>query len=167
MSQGCGRACCTGVCDLSDDYLLLHTVLEEHEVTIKKLALLTGLAASTLYRFASGGATIPSIVWRALFAETSDQRIIKLLTGEVPCVVAPLEFERLRLDAPTIEHLVQVRQQQLDCEKTILNILADGRIDEKDRAAVAKYQRDFPELIALLYQTQEAITREFRRAVTK
>ncbi len=150
--------------DVSDDHLLLQGVLEEHGVTVKQLALLTGLAASTLYRFGSGGATIPSIVWRALFAETRDQRIIKLLTGEVPCVVAPVEFEQLRLDRPTIEHLLQIRQQQLDCERDILNILADGRIDKKDRAAVEQYKKDFPAMIASLYQTHEAIVREYQRA---
>ena len=153
--------------EMSDDHLLLTDILEEHTITVRQLALSIGRAAQTVYRYCSGESTIPSVVWRVLYEQTGDIRILKLITGSTNCVVVPLPDSPIRLDKPTIQHLHGERLIQLSCEECVLNILTDGVIDHKDRVAVEKYNRAFPELIESLYQTHQAINREYEQSLKR
>ena len=147
------------ITDMSDDYMLLRDILEHSQtVNVKRLALETGLGESTLYRYWLGGATIPSIVWRTLWRLTGDHRILALITGGTPTVVVRLQNGEVKLDRATIGHLLETRQKQIDCERSVLEIIADGKIDANDREAIEKYKRDFPAMIESLYQTFVAIT---------
>jgi len=143
--------------NMSDDHLLMSELLEAHGITVKQLALGSGYAASHIYRFLAGHATIPMIIWRVLWEKTSDQRIIRLITGETTVEVIPLLEQVPKLDKATIRHLHNERRKQIECEGLVLDILADGVIDGHDRKRIAEYRRAFPELIQSLYQTYQAI----------
>ena len=147
------------ITDMSDDFLLLDTILDENQaITVKRLALETGLAASTLYRYRIGGATIPSIVWRALWRLTGDHRITGLITGATKTMVVKLLDGDVTLDRATVGHLLETRQRQINCERSVLEIIADGKIDKNDREVIERYKKDFPAMIESLYQTFLAIT---------
>ena len=148
--------------EVSDDHLLLTDILEERSITVKQLSLATGRGAATAYKYCAGEATIPSVIWRVLFSLTEDQRILRLITGERPCVAVALNAGPIRLDKPTIENLLTVRQHQLDSERCILEIIADGRVDEQDRKVIERYRRIFHETIGSAYQVYEAINRQFQ-----
>ena len=149
---------------MSDDHLLLTDILDEYDTTVRQLALAIGRAAPTVYRYCSGESTIPSIVWRVLYEKTGDIRILKLITGSTNCVVVPLPDSPLRLDRPTIEHLHAERLKQIDCERCILDIIADNIIDYKDRPTIEEYNLAFPRMIQSLYQTHQTINDEYTRS---
>ena len=80
--------------EVSDDHLLLTDVLDDHGITVKRLAMDSGRGASTVYKYCSGEATIPSVIWRVLYRLTKDPRVIKLVTGDVGCMVVPVPEDR-------------------------------------------------------------------------
>ena len=149
--------------EVSDDHILLSEILDEYEVTVKRLAMLTGRAASTIYKYASGDATIPSVIWRVLYKLTGDTRITELITGDVGVMVVKLLADGEIECAATIKRLLATRCEQIKCEKIILDILADGKIDYTDRADIQRYKKAFPAMITAQSQIYEAITGKFDR----
>ena len=148
---------------MSDDYLLMRDVMERHDITIKQLALDTGLAASTLYKYQAGDCTVPSIVWRVLFERTLDPAIAKLITGALPIVMVPL-FKKPQpaVNEATMKNMLKIRKTQLDCESLVLDIIADGRIDDADAKTISHYKEKFPESIMLQAAMYQAITNEYQ-----
>ena len=161
MKQGC---CCN--CreqDMSDDYIILGQVMDDHQVTPKRLAGLTGRAAVTVYKYLSGEATIPSVVWGVLFNLTKDQRIVSLFVGEVNVSIVPFKLiESQGVDA--LKHLLEVRKKQIGCEKLILDILGDGKVDRSDALLIQQYKQQMPEMIAGQWQIHQAITKRYEEA---
>ncbi len=154
----------TEVFDMSDDHILLITILDDHEINVKQLAADTGYGASTLYRFLAGGATIPSVIWRSLFNRTGDARICRLMTGDVPVMTVRLLNSDKKLDGVTLKNLIETRQKQIEFEKRVLNIIADGKIDGLDRKDIAELKRVFPDMISNLAQIYHAITGDYEKA---
>lgn len=150
--------------DMSDDHILLRTVLDEHDINVKQLATDTGYGASTLYRFLAGGATIPSIVWRSLFKSTGDPRICRLMTGDVPVMTVRLLSSGKKLNGAMLKDLIETRQQEIEFEKRVLNIIADGKIDHLDRKDIAELKKVFPNMISSLAQIYHAITGDYGKA---
>ena len=149
-----------GDTDMSDDNILLIAVMERHEITFKQLSMWTGYALSTVYKYRDGALTIPSIIWRVLYKQTRDPRIMELITGDLPVIVTPLT--RAKADtAATLETLIESREHQLDWERGILGILADGRIDALDRRQVAQIKDRFPRMLDTLVQLQQTITSQY------
>jgi hypothetical protein len=68
--------------DMNDDHLLLDRILEDHGITVKQLCLSTLRSSACVYRYLSGEATIPIIVWRVLYDKTEDIRILILVAGD-------------------------------------------------------------------------------------
>lgn len=149
--------------DMSDDHILLQQVTQDHEVTAKQLAMLTGRAASTVYKYLAGGTTIPSVVWRQLYKKTQDSRITKLITGDVTVAIVPM-VPVGKMDAPTLRRLVDNRKAQIKVEECMLTILADGKIDEQDRKAIGEYEKVFDDMITSQYQIFYAVTGQFKLA---
>ncbi|HIJ67255.1 MAG TPA: hypothetical protein HPP51_03100 [Planctomycetes bacterium] len=158
MAQGCAF---TKDCEVSDDNIMLGRICDEHNITAKKLSLMTGRAASTVYKYLAGEATIPSVVWRSVFKLTSDQRIFELITGDEPVCCVQLPTSPAKLDLPTLDSLIRMRQKQLSCEKFVLKILEDSKITSADRKAIEDYKVKFPEMVAAQSQVFEAITKRF------
>jgi len=147
--------------DMSDDYMLLRELLDDVNhplVTIGRLALETGLGTSTLYRYAAGGATIPSIVWRALWRLTGDHRITELITAGSEAMVVKLPSVDFVADEAGVRQMLEVRETQIACERAILEIIKDGKIDSDDRNMIAVYKKDFPAMIEAQWQIYKAIT---------
>ncbi len=146
--------------DMSDDHILLISLLERYDIPVKQLALWTGYAAITVYKYQDGTKTIPSIIWRVLYKHTHDHRIVELMTGDLPVIVTPLP-DGNGGTAATLSTLIEARGQQLDWERVILSILADGRIDALDRRQVAQIKERFPLMLSTLVQLQQTITRQY------
>ena len=151
----------TEVFDMSDDHILLSRVMDNHNINVKQLAAATGYGASTLYRFLAGGATIPSIVWRTLFKSTGDARICALVTGDVPVMTVSLLTNGRKLDGVMLKDLIETRQSEIEFEKRVLNIIADGRIDRLDRKDIAELKKVFPNMISSLAKIYQAITGDY------
>lgn len=147
--------------EVSDDHILLQNILHEHEVTVKQVAMLTGRAMSTIYKYCSGESTTPSVVWRALYKLTRDERIAGLITGDVPLMMVALA-ETGKGTAADLGRLIEARQGEIDFEKRVLKILADGEINEKDRADIAKLETEFPKMITSLSRIFQAITNKYK-----
>jgi len=147
--------------DMSEDYILMQQIIAEYDLTIPKIALESGYGDSTVYRFSCGGATIPSIIWRTLYRLTKDQRIIRLVIGDLAIAVVELPTTKLALDAPTLKKQIDDQKQFLQCQEHILEIIADGKVDHNDRHQVELYNKTFPEMIRSQYQTSLAINREY------
>ena len=152
--------------DMSDDYILLISLLERYDIPVKQLAMMTGYAAITVYKFHDGSKTIPSIIWRVLYKQTRDQRILELLTGDLPIIVTPLP-EGNGDTAATLSTLIESRGQQLDWERNILTIIADGRIDTLDRRQIAQIKERFPRMLSTLVQLQQTITHQYDLSTKK
>ncbi len=146
--------------DMNDDHILLQSLLARHDIPIKQLAMWTGYATPTVYKYQDGAKTIPSIIWRVLYKRTRDPRIMELMTGDLPVIVTALT-EGKAGTAATLETLIEARSQQLDWERGILRILADGRIDRLDRRQVAQIRQRFPKMLSTLVQLQQTITRQY------
>ena len=151
------------VFDMSDDHILLSRVMDNHNINVKQLAADTGYGVSTLYRFLAGGATIPSIVWRSLFKSTGDARICRLMTGDVPVMTVKLLSNGNKIDDVTLKDLIGTRQKEIEFEKRVLNIIADGKIDGLDRRDIAELKKVFPNMISGLAQIYHAITGDYRQ----
>ncbi|MDH4203796.1 MAG: hypothetical protein OEV87_13020, partial [Phycisphaerae bacterium] len=147
------------------DCLVLSEVLEAHGLSPKWLKVATGRSLSQVYRYLSGEATIPSLVWRALYAKTRDGRIIDVFVGEIPSVLVDLTCMPCR-QAPSINDLVKARKKQIACEQEMLDILADGKVDRHDAKCVERLEREFSEMIRTQSQIYYAIKRAYERSRT-
>ncbi len=149
--------------EVSDDHILLSNILADHEVTVKQVAMLTGRAMSTIYKYCSGESTIPSVVWRVLYKLTRDERITGLITGDVPVMMVALA-KTGKGTAADLGRMIEARQEEIDFEKRVLKILADGEVNEKDRADIAKLKTEFPKMITSLSRIFQAITDKYNGA---
>lgn len=153
---------CIGDIQVSDDHLLLSAICDEHGLTAKWLAMKVGLHQSSVYRYLSGEATIPSVVWRELFAKTRDLRIVKLMVGEVPLEVIPLD--RVDGDAVGYADWLEQRKVELDVERELLAIFADGTVDANDATAIEAYELHFNRSIATQVNLRHRILAEYKKA---
>ena len=85
---------------------------------------------------------------------------MELITGDLPVIVTPLP-EGESDTVATLETLIESRTQQLEWERNILGILADGRIDSLDRRQIAQIKERFPKMLATLVQLQQTITKQY------
>lgn len=140
--------------DVSDDHDLLTTIMDDHDVTAKQLRIHTGRGLSTVHRYCSGGATIPSVIWRTLFKLTKDARIEELYIGDVPVMHIPIPES-----TGPVSHrsLIIARRAQLEVESIILKMLEDGKIDAADNDAIEQYKKNFPDALAKQMAIHQAI----------
>lgn len=146
--------------DMSDDHILLQSLLVAYDIPVKQLAMWTGYAATTVYKYRDGAKTIPSIIWRVLYRHTHDHRIVELMTGDVPVIVTPLPAGNGDT-AATLSTLIEARGHELEWERVILDILSDGKVDALDRRQVAQIKDRFPMMLSTLVQLQQTITRQY------
>ena len=153
--------------EVSDDYLVLDAICEDHDLPPKALASMVGRAKATIYRYLNGEATIPSFVWRVLYEKTRDVRITSLITGAVKVVVVDLLPDCGPGDprVPEIKSLIQMRGRQIKAEEKMLNILADGKIDEQDATEILRLKKDFRRMLNTQSQIYYAIERCYERSL--
>jgi hypothetical protein len=144
--------------EVSDDHILLSEIMEKHGYSVKQLASWSGRASQTIYKYMAGEATIPSVIWRALYERSLDPKIIRLITGTLPVIVVPMVPGVHKTDASKMACLIKARKIQLQCEEIALDIIADGVKDQHDRDQVEKYKDVFPESVIAGYQLFQAVT---------
>jgi hypothetical protein len=149
--------------DVSDDYLTLSEVLDSAALSPKWLAAAVGRSLKTVYRYLSGEATIPSVVWRVLYDKTRDTRITAMITGAVPVVVVDL-LDNEPDGIPALAELVRMRGRQIEAEKEMLDILADGIVDDHDRDSLRRLRTAYREMIRTQSQVFYAIEHQYERS---
>lgn len=149
--------------DVSDDYLELQRLLDEHKITPKTLATWAGRSLVTIYKYLSGECTIPMIIWRSIFAHTFDIKVFNLVRGDIPIIVVSPTDEDLSFGTDSLRELLSMRQKQLKLEEYILQILEDGQIDSSDRTAVANFRLAFPDMINAQARMHQAIINEYKK----
>ncbi|MBN1817282.1 MAG: hypothetical protein JW828_07965 [Sedimentisphaerales bacterium] len=155
---------------MQDEYLLVQDLLKKHNISVSALADRVGMADSTMYEYTGGRRkNIPICVWRALFELTEDVRILDLVVGNVEIFVAPMPKPTgQECTEDTLKRLIEKRKKDIECETAILDILADGRIDQEDWRAIEQYREAHPDALMLdaqIYQTimtryEESLRRE-------
>jgi len=152
---------------MEDEHLFVQELLRRHNLSISAVAQAAGMADSTLYEYTGGRRkNIPMRVWRALFELTQDVRIVELLTGHVEVFVVPVpKPEPEDVTAETLKRLIQKRRMDIECEQAILDILADGRIDQADREAIEQYRQAHPDAIRLDAQIYYTIMHHYEQAL--
>lgn len=140
--------------EVSDDYILLQSLLEHYGITVKQLAHTIGKSASTVYKYCAGELTIPSVVWRTLFRQTKDVRILDLFVENSVMIIPMPKCKR----SADIKQLIAARQSQIDCEKYVLQIFADGKVDATDNDVIAKYRQAFPQAMQDAYELYQSVT---------
>jgi len=143
--------------NVSDDHILLSDITVEHDITVKQLVELTGMAASTIYKYMSGACIIPSIIWRVVYKLTKDTRIPKLVTGDMPQIIVPLDATGSdKLEGETIDGLIEMRKKQIEFEELMLGLVSG------DDAAKKKYAKEqdklFTEMTTIQTQVHQAVT---------
>jgi len=152
--------------EMSDDYLVLREVLDDHDIPAKALAAAIGRQRSQTYRYLAGESTIPSVVWRWIFERTRDPRIVHLITGEVPVEVVPVP-EPAAQDAATIQRLIKMRREQIEFEQAVLSILEDGQIDAGDGRLIADLRRRYPAMMQSISGIYRAVLGAYETAMGK
>ncbi|MCE5184552.1 MAG: hypothetical protein LLF76_00305 [Planctomycetaceae bacterium] len=150
--------------EMSDDYMVLQQVMDEHGLSAKWLAQVTGRGLSTVYKYLSGEATIPSVVWRHVYARTTDQRILQLMTGDMVVAVVELPQATVALDVPTLAELIEIRKEEIAVEEELLNILEDGRVDLHDARKIEDYKRHHNKMMATCCAMYQRVMQEFERS---
>jgi hypothetical protein len=119
----------------------LQTFIDEG-IPPKQMAAWTGYSYQQTWKYANGECNVPTEFINALFRATHDLRLIDLITSGANVAVHEIEPVDLG-DVEMIKTLLAQRQQELDRERHLLDALADGRIDPRDREAVEQYNRAF------------------------
>ncbi len=159
------------------DAILLAKVLEERGVTVQALAARCGYDDKSIYRYLSGGRTLPSIVLRAAFELTLDIRIIALIAGTVPicfhqldrAAAQPAANPRTPPRLPPVDQLfpqaASAVEQLAGSLKYMHKVVADGRIDASDGAAIDKFNQHAAEALRLIALTTAAVEAHRQRSV--
>jgi hypothetical protein len=149
--------------ELLDEMLDASAVMRDGcMLTAKALAYRTGKAVQTISDYRRGKLTIPVQFWRQVLNLTRDARILNLLLADNPCDITFNDDLRnigdeKELLAAAIESLGAFHQQ----EAYLLEILKDNRIDEADRAQIAKYNAQFPVSRRLQAEVYRAVNTKF------
>jgi len=155
---------------MEEEHLLVQEILKKHNVSVSQLAAQAQMADSTLYEYTGGRRkNMPLSVWRALYELTEDVRIPELIMGEVESFIVPMPKKGWQSGGPedTLKRLIQKRRKDLECEMAILDILADGRIDEADWKAIEQYRDAHPEAVKLDAQIFHTIMSQYEEAVKR
>jgi len=154
---------------MEEEHILVQSILKRHKLSVSQLADKVGMADSTLYEYTGGRRkNVPVGIWRALYALTQDVRIPELIVGEVESFIVPMPKDGLEDSTEcTLKRLIEKRKKDLECEIAILDILADGRIDEDDWKAIEQYRDAHPEAVKLDAQIYQTIIRQYEVSIRK
>jgi len=154
---------------MEEEHILAQEILKRHNVSVSQLADKVGMADSTLYEYTGGRKkSIPICVWRALYSLTQDVRIPELIIGEVESFIVPMPRRGVEDGTEcTLKRLIEKRRKDLECEIAILDILADGRIDEDDWKAIEQYRDAHPEAVMLDAQIYHTINGQYEDSLRK
>jgi len=142
--------------------------MNDEGVTVKLMAVHTGYSYQQTWKFLAGEANPTPEFLNRLFVATGDLRIVGLITMGRPCF-----FHLCDLPHPTVRtaeflhETIEQRQKDIDCERYVLQILADGKISETDRPAVEAYNKSFYEAIKHAFIIHDSLVEEFEKSAGK
>ena len=116
--------------------------LTGHKVALsrKQFAYWTARSVQTISDYGTGKHNIPLDFWRRILAHHFDQRILHLLIpDDVDVEVAFLNARPLSSPQEFFRHAIELEGAHHRTMMRITDILADGRVDELDAAAVKAY----------------------------
>jgi len=135
---------------------------------VKQLVVWTGKAEQTISEYRNGVRNIPIEFWRSILEHFCDRRIIALLIPEEfdfeisdvrwNCPASPAAFFRDTLEAEIAYHAEM---------SALVQILADGRIDDLDAKAVHEYDGLFHSHRFRDAALHHAVVNTFNRAVER
>ncbi len=158
---------------MSHEAETLESVMEDHRITAKQLALWCDCHKSTIYRYISGEKNIPIALLRHLYERTQDARLAQLITGIVPTqIIVLIDIEQqprgASIPVPPIDQLLPDSTATVKaCADGVVEmgkILADGKVDERDRQSIAKFKSLAADCNRRLAQMVAALTNHERRA---
>lgn len=154
---------------MTDEHIFIQDLLKEYNISISQLAEAAGMADSTAYEYTGGRKKYaPLDIYRALYELTEDPRILNLVIGKVESLVIPLPKKGVDDSSEaTMKRLIEKRKKDIECEIAILNILADGKIDEEDKDAIDQYKKAHPQSIKLSAQVYHNIMYQYENATKK
>jgi len=115
-------------------------------LSAKLIGYWTGRAVQTVSDYRTGKLNIPIDFWRRILDHYLDMRIVRLLISDLYIVevtphVAPPPPVGVEWFHQAVEVIGTFHAQQ----KSLADIIADGKVDASDAAAVAAYDRAFHE----------------------
>jgi len=154
---------------MEEEHILVQEILKRHNVSVSQLADKVGMADSTLYEYTGGRRkSVPVAIWRALYALTEDVRIPELIIGEVESFVVPMPKRGGDdLAEDTLKRLIAKRRKDLECEMAILDILADGKVNDRDWKAIEQYRDAHPDAVMLDAQIYHTIIGQYEEAMRR
>ena len=148
------------------DANVLQQVLDDHDITVKRVSFLTDRDGATIYRYLGGTRTIPSHVLRSVFEDCLDLRLLRLVSGR-----APVEFFITPGELPPIEGLFASVCETLECvarsARHMGKITCDGRIDANDADAIKDFNRNANDAVAKLTVAIAALAKHSRSEVSE
>lgn len=145
---------------INDLHLTAQEVMSRHGVTVHQLAARAGYADSTVYEYTGGGKDGKYLMWpillSALYELTGDQDC--LLVNNCNVVVARLDV-RLKIDTQMIAENTRRFAALIE---PLGRILEDGKIDERDIAAIDIFRKAAENYIQLLLNTISRLNEQVR-----
>jgi hypothetical protein len=152
--------------ELLDDILNTGGIARDrHLITAKLLAHASGYSVKTISDYRRGKLTIPSQFWRAAWNVTRMRSIPNLILADTPCDITIHDhLRRIEGDAAVLAQAIEAVGDFHKRQSYLADILKDGRIDEADRDAVAKYNEAYHQGRQHEAGIHFAINREFEAA---
>lgn len=138
--------------------------IEQDGLSRKEMAYITGYSYQQTCKFLNGESNPTTDFLNRLFVHTEDIRIIDLITHGCHVAVIPIEEKNGATSTESLKELLDLRQHELDREKYLMKIIADGKIDESDRQALNQFNAEFSRAITHAYAIHRAVNKEFELA---
>lgn len=152
--------------DMGYDAEVLQRVINDHDLSVKQLARAANKHINVVYAYLTGRRNIPIDIWHALFQATRDKRILELLVAGVPIEMSVIdEVPDLADDIDLIREAVRNIGEFHNLQKYLVEIIADGRIDQSDAASVRKFNDQYVRYRDHSIALHRAINRAFRKSI--
>jgi transcriptional regulator with XRE-family HTH domain len=139
--------------------------LEYEGMTRKQMAAYTGTSYQQTCRYVNGECNVPTEFLNLLYRATKDARLIELITlGTKTVMLTSVDEHPPVDDIHFMTSVMEQRKKELQAELHLLEILADGRIDRRDKLAIEQYDKVFHESIQHNYVIHEAVMAAYRKS---
>lgn len=134
----------------------------KREITAKQLASELGLSPHTIRKYTRGEANADLHVWSKLYAMTRDRRIPELVCGNVEVMVLDLP-DKFNPDIAELQRLASTITAHARHVEAAMTILADGRIDAKDRPAVIELLDNLEPVLHSHFKSAHGIVAQYEK----
>lgn len=154
--------------DMGYDAEVMQRVINDHDLSVKQVARAANKHINVVYSYLTGYRNIPIDMFRVLLSLTKDARIIALVTGEIPIEIEFIEdVPDLADNADVMKEAIRLLGEYHELQKRLVDIIADGRIDQSDAAAVRSYNDQYIKYRNHSIALHRAINKAFNRATQR